>query len=197
MNLARDIQYLYQHNQILLIDAHVMKDELESMIGIPSNNILFVEFPKSIVFDLFVDPHLSKYRTVVINYHFSVYLDLLISLIKRVCIKRADLKLIIINPTEPITKFFDNPGYLQYYPNAVDVYYLDIPSSNIVQTIIFTIYQIYNSDSGTILVFCSSAKELNQLKDQLKLDSIHVQIVTGNRKPEFLPSCENMGKALK
>eukprot|EP00835_Amoeboradix_gromovi_P000254 NODE_9_length_47730_cov_0.323718.p5 type:complete len:524 gc:universal NODE_9_length_47730_cov_0.323718:41427-42998(+) len=187
--LYNDVQYLCSIHQVLLIYSSMSLEDISNALTPISPSILIIEFSKSFIYSLFVDPNLSKYNIVILKYKPDIFMDLSISLLKRILSKRSNLKLIIYNSTAEMKSYFNNPGILEFYTNECDVYYLDQPCSNIVNSITFTIKHLLKNDSaGTVLVFCPGINEISQIKNDLQADSINVQVCQGAAIPSFTKS---------
>ncbi|KAI5952491.1 hypothetical protein KGF54_003358 [Candida jiufengensis] len=122
------------------------------------------------------DPNLSQYNAIIIDeaHERTLSTEILLSLLKDLCIKRKDLKLIIASATINATKFseFFNNSPILNIPGRrfpVKIHYTKQPEANYLNAIMTTIFQIHLTQPlpGDILVFLTGQEEIEKLETQL------------------------------
>ncbi|KAI5965146.1 uncharacterized protein KGF55_001366 [Candida pseudojiufengensis] len=122
------------------------------------------------------DPFLSQYKVIMIDeaHERTLSTEILLSLLKDLCLKRKDLKLIIASATinaKKFSDFFNNSPILNIpgrrFP--VKIHYTKQPEANYLNAIMTTIFQIHLTQPlpGDILVFLTGQEEIEKLENQL------------------------------
>eukprot|EP01132_Coremiostelium_polycephalum_P003809 gene3809-4739_t len=132
--------------------------------------------------EMMLDPLLSKYPVVMIDeaHERSLPTDILMGLLKKVQLKRPDLKIIISSATlnaEDMCQFFNHNKNLadksldtstilsiegRNFP--VDIHYLESPTTNYLDTTLTTVLDIHSTQPpGDILVFLTGQEEIDKL----------------------------------
>lgn len=115
-----------------------------------------------------VDPLLSTYSCMIVDeaHERSLHTDIILTLIKDLCLERPDLKVIISSATlqaEKFSKYF-NGGPIIKIPGRrfpVDIYYTSNPEANYIEATVVTVLQIHLSqDEGDILCFLTGQDEI-------------------------------------
>ncbi|EGG23848.1 DEAD/DEAH box helicase [Cavenderia fasciculata] len=136
--------------------------------------------------EMMVDPLLSRYPVVMIDeaHERSLSTDLVIGLLKKVMVRRPDLRVIVSSATldaEDFCNYFnlnkdsndktkDTCAILSIegrnYP--VDLHYLEEPTANYVDTTVKTIVDIHLTQTpGDVLVFLTGQDEIETVRRQL------------------------------
>lgn len=143
------------------------------------------------------DRLLRKYQTIIIDeaHERSLNIDFLLGLLKPICHKRPDLKLIITSATIDLQRFADHfsvdgkPAPIlevsgRTYP--VDTVYkpLEEKQSEIPQAIATTVKEIIRDEakgrfqtSGDILVFCAGERDIHEARDALNKLNLKIEIL--------------------
>ena len=124
--------------------------------------------------EIMFDPLLSTYSVIIIDeaHERSLYSDILLGLLKKIHIKRNDLKLIITSATlniDALYNFFktntNKVGVLSVKANRpynVDIHYLKEPCNNYIKCAIDTIMNIHQyEERGDIIVFIPGSEEID------------------------------------
>lgn len=126
--------------------------------------------------EILIDPLLSHYSVIVIDevHERSTYTDILLCVLKRIIMRRRELRLIISSATlqaDELVNFFGNGTKIisiegKMYP--VDMLYLTEPAENYIDKTIETILKIHTSEPpGDILAFLTGRDEIAQVVQEL------------------------------
>ncbi len=108
-----------------------------------------------------VDPTLNSYSAMIVDeaHERSLHTDIILTLIKDLCLERPDMKVIISSATleaEKFSKYFNGAPIIKIpgrrFP--VDIYYTSNPEANYIEATVVIVLQIHLSqDDGDILCF--------------------------------------------
>jgi ATP-dependent RNA helicase DDX35 len=141
--------------------------------------------------DILYDPLLKRYRVIILdacNVQSSMYIDVILGLVKKIQIKRKDLKLVVLLPIlssrkedEPkLLSFFKYPApskptidvkliHLSSCPFPITIQYKDKPCLNYIDGMVDTILKIHANESpGNILAFLPGYEEIKETIKSLK-----------------------------
>ena len=137
------------------------------------------------------DRFLSRYEVIIIDeaHERSLNIDFLLGLLKRLCKKRPDLKVIITSATIDLEKFsthFDDAPIIEVsgrmYP--VDVVYQPIDDQELSLSICRAVGNIMHAEAaghysanGDILVFCSGEREIREAANELRRAQLPLEIL--------------------
>lgn len=122
------------------------------------------------------DPLLSNYSVIIIDeaHEYTIYTDIILSLLKNIILFNKNLKLIISSATlikkSLIDFFIDfNPPFLtipgRRFP--VDIYFTKEPEADYNEASVITALQIHITQPGDILIFLTSEEEITLTKEML------------------------------
>ena len=134
------------------------------------------------------DRYLKKYDTIIIDeaHERSLNIDFLLGFLKKLLIKRTDLKLVITSATIDLEKFshhFDKAPIIKVsgrtYPVEIVYSGPDIVEMDLNHAILERINNIHlTQSSGDVLVFLSSEREIREASVALRKEQIpHLEIV--------------------
>lgn len=161
----------------------------KTQIKLMTDGILLAEFQR--------DRFLSKYEVIIIDeaHERSLNIDFLLGLLKPLCIKRPDLKLIITSATIDLDKFAKHfitngkpapvlevsgrtfPVQSIYQPPSDDNASLSELICNSVKTIIRNEAKGIYQTSGDILVFCAGEREIRNAAQALRQALLPVDVL--------------------
>ncbi|EPX70585.1 ATP-dependent RNA helicase [Schizosaccharomyces octosporus yFS286] len=139
----------------------------------------------SLLKEILTDPLLERYSVIMIDevHERTVNIDLLLGILKRILLKRPDLRVILASASANIQKlnnFFYEQDKIntniisvegKLYP--VDVMYLENPTENYVNTAVETVLNINSSyPSGDILVFLTDRREVDECVKRIEAFSV-------------------------
>ncbi|EPY51743.1 ATP-dependent RNA helicase [Schizosaccharomyces cryophilus OY26] len=135
--------------------------------------------------EILTDPLLERYSVIIIDevHERTINIDLLLGILKRILIKRRDLRVILASASANIQKlndFFYEKDKIEtksisiegkLFP--VDVMYLENPTENYVNTAIETVLNINSSyPSGDILVFLTDRREIEECVKRIESSAV-------------------------
>lgn len=153
--------------------------------------------------EFLTDRTLSKYSALIIDeaHERTISTEIILSLLKTVCQRRSDLRLIIASATINADKFatyfngapiFNIPG--RTYP--VDIHYTKQPEANYIQAVINTVFLIHTKKpKGDILVFLTGQDEIETTQQSL-LDALE-KLTTSVPKLFICPIYANLPNDLQ
>jgi pre-mRNA-splicing factor ATP-dependent RNA helicase DHX38/PRP16 len=117
--------------------------------------------------ELAADKYLKSYSVVVVDevHERSVNIDIILGMLKRILMKRRDLKVIIMSATMnhgKISSFFNSPlvYFVEGRSHPVDIKYLRVNVDDYVERIVKQIIFIHkNKERGNILVFVTGKED--------------------------------------
>ncbi len=131
--------------------------------------------------EIMFDPLLSTYSVIIIDeaHERSLHSDILLGLLKKIQMKRTDLKLVITSATlniDALYNFFktnsNKVGVLSVKANRpykVDIHYLKEPCNNYIKCAIDTVMNIHQfEERGDIIVFIPGSEEIDTAIEILK-----------------------------
>ncbi|KAN0128525.1 Pre-mRNA-splicing factor ATP-dependent RNA helicase [Lactarius tabidus] len=132
-----------------------------------------------------IDPLLSRFSVIMVDeaHERSVYTDLLLAILKKICRKRPSLRVIISSATLDATaflEFFSSPPEpidsrivsLEGRAYPVQIAYLDQPTEDYVRKAAETVVSIHRQHGrGDILVFLTGREEIDRCMEEL-MDAI-------------------------
>jgi pre-mRNA-splicing factor ATP-dependent RNA helicase DHX16 len=115
-----------------------------------------------------IEPDISSYSAMIIDeaHERSLHTDIILSLIKDVCLARDDIKVIISSATLEAQKFstYFNDAPIIKIPGRrfpVDIYYTENPEANYIEATVITVLQIHiTQGDGDILCFMTGQDEI-------------------------------------
>ena len=145
------------------------RSTINTRIKFVTDGILFKEVSE--------DTTLSLYKCVIIDefHERTIYTDLLLSILKKILIKRKDFHLIIMSASgecDKIAKFFNMSAVKLNIPGRlfdIKIYFSKFPQSNYIASITALIIKCHFEEhiSGNFLVFLPGQEEILKIKSQL------------------------------
>ncbi|CAG9318224.1 DHX35 [Blepharisma stoltei] len=134
----------------------------------------------ALIREIMCDPLLTQYSVIMVDdaHERSIYTDLLLSLLKKIKVKRKDLRVIISSATidaESYAEFFHDKGEniqilsIEGRTYPVDVYYLEEPCADYIKKAAETVKNIHESQPrGDILVFLTGQEDIHLFLQSLQ-----------------------------
>ncbi len=161
----------------------------KTQVKLMTDGVLLAEFQN--------DRLLKKYEVIIIDeaHERSLNIDFLLGLLKRLCKKRPDLKVIITSATIDLKKFaehfsIDNPAAPiievsgRTYPVETIYQAPEKESHNLPDTITETVKQVIRNEAkghykanGDILVFCAGEREIRDAAQALRRAQLAIEVL--------------------
>mmetsp|Transcript_2257 Transcript_2257/g.4310 ORF Transcript_2257/g.4310 Transcript_2257/m.4310 type:complete len:645 (+) Transcript_2257:62-1996(+) len=181
-------------------DGHVGYVEKFDSIRRKDTLLMYVE-AAMLTQEILLDPTLDKYNALVIDdfQERALEMDILVSFLRRIVLKRQDLRVFVLCSTESSADFaltrFKRPGYPDWCATIVDcrvqrhrhsnIMYTPKPVRNIVSEAVNIVKRIHRTTEllgGNILVFFPTEENVNEFVAQVShLENLHTTEWTGSK----------------
>lgn len=140
------------------------------------------------------DSLLTRYSAIILDeaHDRTLATDILMGLLKKVCIARPDLKLIVMSATLDAQKFqrYFNDAPLMSVPGRtfpVEIYFTGEPEKDYLEAAIRTTLQIHSCEPpGDILVFLTGEEEIEDACRKIRVEAQNLAITSPNIVGEVL-----------
>jgi len=204
------------HNAAAMSAAARIAEELEVQVGsfvgyhtafedkTGKDTLLRMTSAEALLQEMLTDPTLEKYSVVLIDevQERALETDVVLSLMKGVLQKRPELKLVLMSPTDSISRIQKHFGgcpllKVPIKTSPVDIYHTSRAEKDYCQAAVRTVVQIWKEekDPGDILVFLATEEEVEQACIQLRKEAVSPREIERSGELMVVPMHENLSLA--